>query len=178
MIDGRTQKTEWAKTFKENLQKSNVSIFANYRGLKAVDADEFRKRIRNAKGSVKVLKNNLARKAVEDGALGADAKAMMDGVVGPTLVAFSFGDAAALAKVIHEFAKNNEAFEIKGGLLASKKIAAQEIEALATLPSREVLLAKLLGTMQAPASNFVGVLAAIPRSLLNVLKAIEAKKAK
>ncbi len=176
MIDGRTEKLEWAKTFKENIRKSQVSVFANYRGLKATDADEFRKRVRGADGLVKVLKNNLARKAVEDGSLGADTKEMMDSVVGPTLVAFSFGDAAKLAKVVHDFAKDNDAFEIKGGLLGQVKVAASEIEALASLPSREVLLAKLLGTMNAPITSFVGVLAAVPRSLLYVLKAVEGKK--
>jgi len=125
---------------------------------------------------VKVLQNNVARLVTKDGALGDEAKGLMDSVVGPTLVAFAYGDPAAAAKVFHKFAKDNEALKIKDSLLGSKRISAGSVEALASLPSREVLLGKLLGTMNAPISSFVGVLAAVPRALVTVLAAVEKKK--
>jgi large subunit ribosomal protein L10 len=101
----------------------------------------------------------------------------MDGVVGPTLVAFSYGDPAAAAKVFHKFSKDFEALKVKESLLGQVRIDASGVEELAQLPSKEVLIAKLLGTMNAPVQNFVGVLAALPRSLVTVLSAIEKKKA-
>jgi len=101
----------------------------------------------------------------------------MDEVVGPTLVAFAFGDPAAAAKVIHKFAQDNEALKLKDSLMGTKRIDASGVEALAKLPSKEVLMAQVLGTMNAPIRNFVGVLAAVPRGLVTVLSAIEKKKA-
>jgi large subunit ribosomal protein L10 len=83
----------------------------------------------------------------------------------------------APAKVLAEFAKINAKFELKGGALDGKALSVADIQALAELPSREVLLAKMLGSLNAPASNFVGVLAAIPRSLVQVLAAIQDQKA-
>jgi large subunit ribosomal protein L10 len=126
---------------------------------------------------VKVLKNNVARLITKDGSMGDQAKDLMDGVVGPTLVAFAFGDPAAAAKVIHKFAQDNEALKLKDSLMGTKRIDASGVEALAKLPSKEILLATVLGTMNAPIRNFVGVLAAVPRSLVTVLAAVEKKKA-
>ncbi len=173
----RTEKAELAQTLKEKFSKAQVAIFADYKGLTATQADDLRRLLRAQKTEVKVLKNNIARQIVKDGAFGEQAKTLMDGLVGPTLVAFAFGDPSAAAKVIYKFAQDNEAFKLKESLMGPKKLAASEVEELAKLPSREVLLAKLLGTMNAPISNFVGVLAAVPRGLVTVLSAIEGKKA-
>ena len=87
------------------------------------------------------------------------------------------GDPAAAAKVIHKFAQDNEALKLKDSLMGDKRLGASQVEELAKLPSKEVLLAKMLGTLNAPITNFVGVLAAVPRSLVTVLSAIEKKKA-
>ena len=92
------------------------------------------------------------------------------------MVAFSYGDPAATAKVIAKFAKDNEALKIKDSILGKARIDAAGVQELANLPSKEVLIAKMLGTMNAPITNFVGVLAAVPRSLVTVLSAIEKKK--
>jgi large subunit ribosomal protein L10 len=173
----RTEKTELGTVLKEKFSKANLAIFVDYKGLSATKADDIRRKLRSHNTELKVLKNNIARLVTKDGSLGEATKQVMDDLVGPTLVAFSFGDPAAVAKAIHEFSKDNEEFRLKDSLMGAKKISAEEIEALAKLPSREVLLAKMLGTMNAPISNFVGVLAAVPRSLLNVLVAVERKKA-
>ena len=172
----RTEKAELGTVLKDKFTKANLAIFVDYKGLSANKADDIRRKLRAHKSEVKVLKNNVARLISKDGSLGEGTKAVMDDLVGPTLVAFSFGDPAAVAKAIAEFAKDNEEFRLKDSLMGQVKISAQDIEALAKLPSREVLLAKMLGTLNAPVTNFVSVLAAVPRSLVNVLSAIERKK--
>jgi large subunit ribosomal protein L10 len=173
----RTDKTELAAVLKEKFSKANVALFADYKGLTAVQADDLRRLLRVTNTEVKVLKNNVARLVTKEGKMGEHAKTLMDTVVGPTLVAFAYGDPAAAAKVIHKFAQDNEALKLKDSLMGDKRIGAAEVEQLAKLPSKEVLLAKMLGTMNAPITNFVGVLAAVPRSLVTVLSAIEKKKA-
>jgi large subunit ribosomal protein L10 len=173
----RTEKTELAASLKDKFSKAKVALFADYKGLTANQADDLRKQLRAAQAEVKVLKNNVARLVTREGAMGEDAKSLMDGVVGPTLVTFAYGDPAAAAKIMHKFAQDNEAFNLKESLMGDKRIAAAGVEELAKLPSKEVLVAMLLGTMNAPVRNFVGVLAAVPRSLVTVLSAIEKKKA-
>ena len=173
----RNEKAELASALKEKFQKAQVAIFADYKGLTATQADELRKQLRSTVAEVKVLKNNVARLLTKDGTMGDDAKGLMDGVVGPTLVAFAYKDPAATAKVIHKFAQDNEALKLKDSLMGTKRIDASGVEQLAKLPSKEVLVGMLLGTMNAPARNFVGVLAAVPRALGTVLSAIEKKKA-
>jgi large subunit ribosomal protein L10 len=172
----RTDKAELASRLKEKFVKAQVALFADYKGLESNQANELRRSLRGHGVEVKVLKNNVARLVAKDGAIGSEAKDLMDSVVGPTLVAFAYGDPAAAAKVFHKFSKDNEALKIKDGLMGARRLSASEVEELASLPSKEVLLAKLLGTMNAPITNFVGVLAAVPRSLVTVLSAIEKKK--
>jgi large subunit ribosomal protein L10 len=173
----RTDKATLATELKDKFEKAQVAIFADYKGLTATQADDLRRVLRSQKVEVKVLKNNVARIVTKDGALGEEAKAVMDGVVGPTMVAFAYGDPAAAAKVIHKFAQENEALKLKESLMGRKRVDASGVEELAKLPSKEVLVAKMLGTLNAPITNFVGVLAAVPRSLVTVLAAIEKKKA-
>jgi len=173
----RTEKTQLANELKEKFTKAQVAIFADYKGLSASSADELRRALRGQQTEVKVLKNNVARLITKDGSMGGQAQSLMDEVVGPTLVAFAFGDPAAAAKVIHKFAQDNEALKLKDSLMGTKRIDASGVEALAKLPSKEVLMAQVLGTMNAPIRNFVGVLAAVPRGLVTVLSAIEKKKA-
>lgn len=173
----REQKQQWTKQFKEDCSKSKVAFFADYKGLTATQADDLRKTMRTKNVKIKVLNNRVARLAAKDGSLGADAKDILDKNIGPTMVAFAFGDPAAAAKEITKFAEANEAFQLKVGLMDSKRIEAGEIKQLASLPTREVMLSILLGTMKAPIQAFAGVLAAVPRSLVTVLSAIEKKKA-
>jgi large subunit ribosomal protein L10 len=173
----RTEKSELASELKDKFTKAKVALFADYKGLSATQADDLRRALRTTNTEVKVLKNNIARLVTKEGKLGDSAKALMDTVVGPTLVAFAYGDPAAAAKVIHKFAQDNEALKLKDSLMGDKKLGANQVEELAKLPSKEILIAKMLGTMNAPITNFVGVLAAVPRSLVTVLSAIEKKKA-
>jgi len=172
----RTEKADLASSLKDKFVKSSVAIFADYKGLTATQADELRRSLRAHNTEVKVLKNNVARLIAKDGTMGDQAKGLMDEMVGPTLVAFSYGDPAASAKIIHKFSQDNQALKLKDSLMGQMRLGAAQVEELAKLPSREVLLAKLLGTLNAPITNFVGVLAAVPRSLVTVLAAIEKEK--
>lgn len=172
----RTEKTELASALKDKFSKAKVAIFSDYKGLTANQANDLRKQLRAQNAEAKVIKNNVARLLVKESFLGTGAT-VVDNNVGPTLVTFAYGDPAAAAKVLHKFAQDNEAFNLKNGILGDQAIDMAGVEELAKLPSREVLLAKVLGSMNAPISNFVGVLAAVPRSLVTVLSAIEKKKA-
>jgi len=172
----KVEKNELLVDLSEKFSKAQVALFADYKGLSSMDADDLRKAIRATDGEVKVIKNNIARLVGKEGKLGAAGKELLDRVVGPTLVAFAYKDVAATAKVFFKFSEDKEALKLKESLMGTTRIDANEIKELASLPSKQVLLAKLLGTLNAPATNFVGVLAAVPRSLLNVLTALEAKK--
>ncbi len=171
-----TQKKEWGESFKKDLMASTVAVFADYKGLTAVQADQVRKVVRDKGGKIRVLKNNVARVACKDG-FSSEVTGVLDGTVGPTMVAFSFGDPAAVAKAIYDFAKDNDALKLKDSVLGDKKLAAADIEGLAKLPSKEVMVAMFLGVLNAPARNFVSVLAAVPRGLVTALAAVEKKKA-
>jgi len=172
----RTEKSQLASELNARFTKASVALFADYKGLTATQADDLRKQLRAQNVEVKVLKNNVARLIAREGQMGPEVQQVMDSLVGPTLVAFAYGDPAAAAKVFHKFAETNEALKIKSSIMGRKALAAMGVEELAKLPSKEVLVAKMLGAMNAPISNFVGVLAAVPRSLVTVLSAVEKKK--
>jgi large subunit ribosomal protein L10 len=154
----RTNKENLATELKGKFEKANLALFADYKGLKAGEADTLRRSLRAAQTEVQVLKNNIGRLISKNGEMGDDAKAVMDRVVGPTLVAFAYGDVAAAAKVFNDFAKAHEALKIKESLYGKKLLSPAEITQLAELPSREVLLSMLLSVMNGPVRNFVTVL--------------------
>jgi large subunit ribosomal protein L10 len=172
----RTEKTELAAELRTKFDRASVAIFADYKGLSATQADKLRRSLRAQQAEVRVLKNNVARLVTQDGSMGQQAKGLMDEIVGPTMVAFAFGDPAAAAKLVHKFAQENEALKLKDSLMGQKRIDASGVEMLAKLPSREVMLGTLLGTMNAPIQSFVSVLAAVPRGLVTALDAIAKKK--
>lgn len=172
----RAQKTELAQELRESFATAKVALFADYKGLTATQADELRRLLRQNGGKATVLKNNVGRLISKDGSMGEDTKQLMDTLVGPTLIAFAYEDPAAVAKVIAKFAKDNEAFTIKDSLMTGRKVSAAEVEALASLPSREVLLGMLLAQFNAPVAGFARLLAAVPRSFVLALAAIERKK--
>lgn len=159
----RSGKEALATELKDKFSKSKVTMFADYKGLKAAEADELRRALRAQQTEVKVLKNNIGRLISKDGALGEDAKKLLDSTVGPTLIAFSYGDPAASAKVFSTFAKSHEALKIKDSLLEGKLLPSAQLVELGDLPSREVLLAKLLSVFNGPAAAFVRLLDAVEK---------------
>lgn len=158
MNQNRIEKTKLATDLKAKFAKAKIALFADYKGLTAMQADDLRKKIRGTDAEVQVLKNNIARLITKDGSMGEDAKALMDSVVGPTLVAFGYKDFTTTAKALHKFATDNEALKLKESLMDGKKMSVAEVEAIATLPSREVLLGMLLSTWNGPIAGFVRLL--------------------
>jgi large subunit ribosomal protein L10 len=154
----RTNKESLANDLKTKFEKANITLFADYKGLKSTQADALRRALRAKQAEVQVLKNNIGRLITKNGEMGEDAKGLMDRVVGPTLVAFAYGDPAGAAKVLNDFAKDHEALKIKESLFGKKLLSSAEVSQLAELPSRDVLLSMLLSVMNGPIRNFVTVL--------------------
>ncbi len=157
----------------DKLQRAKAVFLADFRGMNVGKATELRNELRKAGVEYKVVKNTLLDLASQE----TDKAALSPHYAGPTAIALSYDDPVAAAKVLSRFAKEQQAtLKLKAGVLSGKVITVPDIQALADLPSREVLIAKLLGTMQAPTANFVGVLAAVPGSFVRVLNAIKTKK--
>ncbi len=157
----------------EKLQRAKAVFLADFRGMNVGKATELRNELRKAAVEYKVVKNTLLDLASRE----TDKEALASHYAGPTAIALSYDDPVAAAKVLSRFAKEQQnVFKLKAGVLSGKAISVADIQALADLPSREVLLAKLLGTLQAPTTNFVGVLAAVPGSFVRVLNAIKNQK--
>jgi large subunit ribosomal protein L10 len=153
--------------------KAQAIIVAEYRGLEVGVMTELRAKARKAGVYLRVLKNTLVRRAVKDTPFDKLAEKMS----GPLVYGIS-SDPVAGAKVLNEFAKANEKFVIKAGGLPNAVISAKEVTALANMPSREQLLATLLGTMQAPTVKFVQTLNEVPTKFVRALAAVRDQKEK
>lgn len=158
---------------KQHLEKSMLIVFTDYRGLKVDEMTELRNKLRVPGVEVKVLKNTMLRFALKE--LGNND--MADLISGPNAAIISHDDPVTPAKVLFEFAKTHKNLEIKMGLLEGQVITPEKIKNLADLPSREVLVATVLGTMQAPITSFVRVLNANITGLARALDQIREQKA-
>ncbi len=157
---------------KEKIDKAQSMILLDYRGLTVDEVTSLRDQMREAGVEYRVLKNTMMTRAAD--ALGiADTGDLFKG---PTAVAFGYNDPVAPAKILVDFIKKTKKTEIKGGVLDGQVIGLDQIKYLAELPSKEALIAKLLGTMNAPITNFVGVLSGVPRALVCALAAIQEQK--
>jgi len=168
----REKKEEQVKSLHHELGASQAVFLTDYQGLNVEKITQLRRSIRGAGGSYRVVKNTLLRRA----SVGTPAQALEEKFVGPTAIALCEAEPVALAKVLVAFAKDNEKLEIQGGILGEKILNLNLIQELAKMPPKEVLLSRLLGTLNAPVTNFVGVLAAVLGQLVYVLKALENKK--
>jgi large subunit ribosomal protein L10 len=148
-------------------------VLAEYRGLEVGNMTELRRKARRSGVYLRVLKNTLARRAVKDTPFAE----LADKMVGPLVYGIS-SDPVATAKVMNEFAKGNDKFVIRAGAMPNAVISAKEVVALASLPSREELLAKLMGTMQAPIAQFVRTLNEVPSKFVRALAAVRDAKEK
>lgn len=170
----RDNKQELVTEMHERLTRAKAVFLADFRGMDVGKATSLRNELRSASVEYKVFKNTLLDRASQ----GTDMECLSPYLTGPTAIAISYDDPVSAAKVLSKFAKDPQGkFILKVGVLSGKLLDVKQIQALAELPSREVLLAKMLGSMQAPATNFVGVLAALPGSLVRALDAIRAQKA-
>jgi len=161
----REKKEKIVKDIKEKLEKSKVAVFTNYRGITAGEITELRRSLRESGSELRIAKNTLTRIAARD--LGLEG--INPYLEGPVAIAFGYEDPVAPAKILHKFIKEYKKMEIKGGVLENAIVDADGIKELADLPPKEVLLAKVVGGMQAPISGLVNVLQGSIRNLVYVL---------
>jgi large subunit ribosomal protein L10 len=166
------EKKRITQNLNERFSKAAVVIVSDYKGLDVAAINDLRRKLKQEEVEFQVAKNSLLIRASEE----TDVALIKDAFEGPSAVALSYGDPVAPAKILTEFAKENEVFEIKVGILNGKVIDASGIKALSALPTREVLLGSLVATMNAVPTGFVRTLAEIPRRLLNVLQAVKEQK--
>lgn len=167
-------KRETIDSLVEALKKSNAVFVTEYRGLTVKKISDCRRRIREAGGEMRVCKNTLMRIALTE----ADMTHASGYDTGPNGYVFSYGDAASVAKTIRDFSKErgNEALVVKAAILDGKVLSKDQVFALADLPSKEVLIAQVVGTIAAPLRGLVTVLSGPTRGLVTCLSQIKDKK--
>ncbi len=142
-------KKQLVEEISTKFRESKTTVFVDYRGLDVAQITELRKNLRDVGVDYKVYKNTMTRRALAE----AEMEGLDDTLTGPTAVAFSNDDVIAPAKVIHNFAKENEELEIKGGVIDGEVATIEQLKELASLPDYDGLVAMLLSVLQAPMRN-------------------------
>ncbi|OVZ60274.1 50S ribosomal protein L10 [Pigmentiphaga sp. NML080357] len=168
----RQEKTVVVEEIAAQVAKAQSIVIAEYRGLDVASVTVLRKQARESGVYLRVLKNTLARRAVA----GTPFEGLSSQLTGPLIYGIS-ADPVAAAKVLSDFAKTNDKLVLKGGAMPNSLMNVEGVKALASLPSREELLAKLLGTMQAPVAQFVRTLNEVPTKFVRGLAAVRDKQA-
>ncbi|HOW60764.1 MAG TPA: 50S ribosomal protein L10 [Candidatus Moranbacteria bacterium] len=170
----KQQKIELVKNLTEKIKVAKTAVFVDFKGLKVKDSTDLKKALRAEGVDYVVVRKTLLDIALKNAGIKGISTKTMEGQVALSL---SNIDEVAGAKIIDKFAKTNENIKMLGGFLGEQIMDAAEVKALAKIPSREELLAKLVGTLNAPVSGFVNVLAGNLRGLVQVLNAIKEQKA-
>lgn len=170
----RSQKSQQISEISERFAKSKAAFLFDFKGMTVEQVTGLRKLLRKDNAEMRVVRNTLAKLALKNHPSMTDA--LSEDLVGTNAIVFAFGDVGASAKTLANFAKDVEVMQLKSGVLEGKKLDQNGVKYLATLPSKEVLRAQLLGLLQAPASKFVRTLAAAPSGLLTALNAYKEKK--
>jgi large subunit ribosomal protein L10 len=171
----RTQKEEQVAELNEKFSRAKSVYVADYRGLDVAAADDLRKRIRREGAGdfeYRVAKNAVLRRAVAD----LDVAGLASHFEGPSAVAISFSDPAGLAKILSDFAKDHEVFELKGGVVDGEIIDTAQIAALAKLPSMDALRGMMIGLLQASATKLVRLIAEPGAQLARLVEARRAQQ--
>lgn len=168
----RTQKEQVVTELHDKLQRATAAIVTDFKGMTVAEMTNLRDALSAEKVDYQVVKNTLMRLASRD--TGA---AVLEPVLkGTCAVAISYGDPSVPAKVLRQFTKTNEKLKIKAGALGKRLLSTDQVAALADLPPREELLAKLLGTLNAVPTSLVTVLSGVPRAFVGVLAALQRKR--
>lgn len=167
------QKKEVVKQIEEKINAAKLVVFTDYRGLTVDEMSDLRNRLRVPGVEYKVLKNSMTEFALKN----TGHEDVVADIVGPNAVIFSSEDPVGPVKSVYEFIKQYKKLEVKVGILEGQKLEPDRIKALADLPSREVLIAQVLGTMQAPITSFVYVLNANLTGLARAIDQIREQKA-
>jgi len=168
----RSEKEAVVAEVRGKLESATAVIVTEYRGLTVPNLASLRTSLRGVGAEYRVYKNTLARFAARESGI----EGLESLLTGPTALAFVDGDVAAVAKTLTEYAKTNPLLVIRGGAVAGKAVTATDVEMLADLPSREVMLAQFAGLMQAPLVKTAGLLQALPRNMAYGLKALVDQK--
>jgi large subunit ribosomal protein L10 len=166
-------KVETVNRIKDELSQADAVWVVDYRGLSVKQAESLRAKIREQGASLKVYKNSFTERALAD----LEYPSLGSVLEGPSAFVFVSGDPVASAKALKNFAKENEKLEIKGGLLNREVMSADQVKAIADLPSREELIAKLIGSIRSPLSGIVQVLNGPASKLVRTIGAIAEKAA-
>jgi len=167
------QKEQLVEEIKNRFNDSGAVLLADYRGLSVKELEQLRVKLREAGAELTVYKNSLTEIAMRELAL----PSMTEYLSGPTAFVFGGEDPVAPAKVLTQFAKEHKALELKGGLVENQVVDADSVKAIATLPSREELIAKLLGTMLNPIVGFARVLNGPTEAFARTVQAVADQKA-
>lgn len=167
----RPEKVKAVEEIRERFGSARATYLAEYRGLSVTQQQKLRRELRAAGGEFKVVKMSLARRAADE--LGID---FGDELTGPTGLAFADTDAVSIAKVLRDFAKENDALVIKSGVLGVEVLTPESVTKLADIEPREVLLAKIAGAAKAPLANFAGMLGSFTRDAASMFSQLLEKK--
>ncbi|TDA68583.1 MAG: 50S ribosomal protein L10 [Clostridia bacterium] len=168
MSKSRARKEQEVAKLQDRMERSQAIILADYRGLKVAEITRLRRQLQNAGADLQVVKNTLAWRAAQD--MGWEDLAPY--LEGPTAMAFAPRDETQIAKILVEFAREHKVMGLKGAVLAGRVFSGEGVKALAELPSREELLARVAGGMAAPLSGLAGCLQGLLRNLVYVLEAV------
>lgn len=168
MNEPRPEKVAVVEEVRERLGASSATVVTEYRGLSVSALAELRRNLGAVGGEYKVFKNTLVRRAIAE----SDHQGLHDFLMGPTGITFVHGDVSAVAKALRDFSRAHPALVVKGGFLDGKILSPAELGALADLPSRDVLLARVAGGIAAPLQQLAGLLQALPRNLAYGLSAL------
>jgi large subunit ribosomal protein L10 len=169
----KEEKSALVEELTSSVGRASIAIVSEYKGVKAGESDDMRRRIRAASGEFRVAKNTLVRLAIKD----TRYEALESSLGGPVGLILSYADPVELAKTVTSFKELGERFKVRGAVLDGKPITAAEVDALASLPPREVIFAQLLGLLQAPATRLARLLNEPGSTLARLLGAIEKKLA-
>jgi len=170
----RTAKVAWRDEIVSLLDTSSAVFLASYSGMTVEDLSALRRELRKVDAEFHVVKNTIARKAIES----RDENVLAASFKNQTGMVFARGDVAAAAKVVADTAKKNDKLKLVSGYMEKSFIDAKGVTALASLPSREVLLAKIIGSLVAPHRGLLGVMHGVPRALVSVINQIKEQKEK
>ncbi len=169
----RNAKLQWRESVVEAFDKARAVFLANYSGMTVEELTTMRRELKVADARFHVVKNTIAQKAIEN----RDESIISPLFKGQTGVVFAYGDVAAAAKAFSESAKKFEKLKVVGGYMESSALTPVAIEQLASLPSRDVLIGQIIGSLVAPHRGLLGVMNGVARNLVQVLDAIRDKKA-
>jgi len=169
----RTEKQEQIDGLKAEFARASLAVVAQYKGLSVAQVTDLRNELRKVDGRFRVVKNTMARRAID----APPALGLAEHFRGPVGVVFAYGDPAAAAKVIKTFAKDTELFVVSAGLVEGTVVDAKGVAQIADLPTREELLARLAGALNGPISGLANVLAGTVRGLVYVLADVARNKA-